>query len=399
LRASHPASSPWWAWPLDLKPVWFDSGGHVPSMFSWIHDAGNPALWWMAIFGIAFVSWQAMRRRNLRLGLIAVAFFWQWLSWARIDRATFQYHFYTALPFFLLALAYLLAELWHGPSRRTWLLARFAGVVALLMPGFLWLLKPELCSLARVNPGEYWEGTVCGAGTGDVVVTTRVFMIVVVLLASLVWLGVVLWRLERRRTRGLETPTWIVQMLLPVALSLAATSWIGAVGPGGVVFHAAMPADSLTSFPVIGGVVAAYFAFTARNPRRFVIGVGVVATLAFAVMYPDLSALWMPNTIQGIYSVLSPTWMYGFWFATNLQASSSVKILSWESGTAVLGALGVAGFAAWAAWERRVALGWRRAVVATGPGGADAAAADEGATDDRAAADPATEPAAVNLPD
>ena len=27
LRAPHPASSPWWAWPLDLKPVWFYQGG------------------------------------------------------------------------------------------------------------------------------------------------------------------------------------------------------------------------------------------------------------------------------------------------------------------------------------------------------------------------------------
>jgi hypothetical protein len=342
----------------------------------------------MAIFGIAFVSWQALRRRNLGLGLIAVAFFWQWLSWARIDRATFQYHFYTALPFFLLALAYLLAELCHGPSRRTWLLARFAGVTALLMPGFLWLLKPELCSLARVNPGEYWEATVCGAGSGNVVVTTRIFLIVVALLASLALLGAVLWRLERRRTRGLEDRTWILQMLLPVAASLAASSLIGAAGPDGVVFHAAMPADSLTFFPVIGGVLAAYFAVTARNPRRFVIGFGVVATLAFAVMYPDLSALWMPNTIQGIYSVLSPTWMYGFWFATNLQESSVVKIISWESGTAVLGSLGVAGFAAWAAWERRVALGWRRAGLE--------AARELGAT---VADDAPLEPAPLNLPD
>jgi hypothetical protein len=52
LRASHAASSPWWAWPMDLKPVWFDSGGDVPGMSSWIHDGGNPALWWMAIFGM-----------------------------------------------------------------------------------------------------------------------------------------------------------------------------------------------------------------------------------------------------------------------------------------------------------------------------------------------------------
>ena len=43
-----------------------------------------------------------------------IAFACQWLAWARIDRATFQYHYYTSVPFLLLALAYFLAELWHG---------------------------------------------------------------------------------------------------------------------------------------------------------------------------------------------------------------------------------------------------------------------------------------------
>ena len=62
----------------------------------------------------AFVAWQAFRRRSAALALIAIAFAVQWISWARIDRAAFQYHYYTALPFVFLALAYFLAELWHG---------------------------------------------------------------------------------------------------------------------------------------------------------------------------------------------------------------------------------------------------------------------------------------------
>ncbi len=198
LRSPHAASSPWWAWPLDLKPVWFESGGNVPGMFSWIHDGGNPALWWMAIAGIAFVTWQALKRRNLGLGLIAVAFFWQWLSWARIDRAAFEYHFYTALPFFLLALAYFMAELWHGPSRLTWLLARVAGAGALLLPGVLWLLKPGLCGLARVDVTQYFQNTACGSGTGDVVITTRDLLIGLIVAAALVATAIVWWRLERR---------------------------------------------------------------------------------------------------------------------------------------------------------------------------------------------------------
>ena len=61
----------------------------------------------------------AFRRRSLALALIAIGFAAQWIPWARIDRAAFQYHYYTALPFVVLALAYFIAELWHGASRRT----------------------------------------------------------------------------------------------------------------------------------------------------------------------------------------------------------------------------------------------------------------------------------------
>ncbi|HEX9044735.1 MAG TPA: phospholipid carrier-dependent glycosyltransferase, partial [Candidatus Limnocylindrales bacterium] len=116
LRAPHAASSPWWAWPLDLKPVWFYQGTFNTGTAGAIYDAGNLVLWWLAIPAMAFISWQSYRRRSLALALVAVAFFWQWLPWARIDRATFQYHYYTGVPFLLLALAYLVAELWHGPS-------------------------------------------------------------------------------------------------------------------------------------------------------------------------------------------------------------------------------------------------------------------------------------------
>ena len=76
---------------------------------------------------MVFAAVMAYRRRSLALALITIGFAAQWMPWARIDRAAFQYHYYTALPFLILALAYFVAELWHGPSRRTWLVARIAG--------------------------------------------------------------------------------------------------------------------------------------------------------------------------------------------------------------------------------------------------------------------------------
>ena len=77
----------------------------------------------------------AFRRRSLALALIAIGFAASGSPWARIDRAAFQYHYYTALPFLILALAYLVAELWHGASRRTWLWLRIAGRAAIVGTG------------------------------------------------------------------------------------------------------------------------------------------------------------------------------------------------------------------------------------------------------------------------
>jgi hypothetical protein len=361
LRATHPASSPWWAWPMDLKPVWFESIGYSGDTGSMIYDGGNPALWWMAIFAMAFICWQAFKRRSLGLALIAVAFFWQWVSWSRIDRATFQYHFYTALPFFLLGLAYFLAELWHGPSRRTWLLARFAAAAALLFPAATWLLKDPLCEIARVNASNNsFKGIICGSGTGDVRIETRILLIAIVLVVALAVLALVLWRLERRQDAGQVDRWWVVQLLVPVGVAGVLLWWLGQNGPRGIIFEAALPTDLLflVLLPILA--VLAFVAITARNPRRFVLGVCAFAIAAFVALYPNLSALPMPNAIISVYNGLLPTWFYGFEFSTNLQPSSSVSPFGTWSIALAMVALLVAGAVAWAAWERRVVMGLRR---------------------------------------
>src|SRR5918992_3282620 len=96
-----------------------------------------------------------------------------WLPWARIDRATFQYHIYTSLPFAFLVLAYFFSDLWHGPSRRTWLYARATAAVALLGPALLWLGRAPLCAVAGGYPANP-ASEACGAVRGQLVVTDRV---------------------------------------------------------------------------------------------------------------------------------------------------------------------------------------------------------------------------------
>ncbi len=116
LSTPHAASSPWWAWPFDLKPVWFYQDSFAGNTTAAIYNAGNLVIWWLGVPAMIFTAIMAYKRRSLALALIAIGFAAQWVSWARIDRAAFQYHYYTALPFVILALAYFLAELWHGPE-------------------------------------------------------------------------------------------------------------------------------------------------------------------------------------------------------------------------------------------------------------------------------------------
>ena len=56
LTAPHPASSPWWAWPLDLKPVWFYQEGLAGGTSAAIYDAGNLVIWWLGRAAMVFVS-------------------------------------------------------------------------------------------------------------------------------------------------------------------------------------------------------------------------------------------------------------------------------------------------------------------------------------------------------
>ena len=83
-----------------------------------------------------------------------------WLPWSRIDRATFQYHFFTSAAVLVMALAYFLAELWHGPSPGTWQLRAILGGSAIIGAPLLWLFRVPLCGLADPRAGQQGHGGV-----------------------------------------------------------------------------------------------------------------------------------------------------------------------------------------------------------------------------------------------
>jgi hypothetical protein len=335
LRSAHAASSPWWAWPFDLKPVWFYQDQFANGTTAAIYDAGNLVIFWLAVPAVAWVAYQAWRRRSLPLTLIVVAIAALWLPWARIDRATFQYHVYTTLPFAILALAYFLAELWHGPPRRTWLLARVAAAVAIVGPPLLWIGRAPLCALAntqKVNP----NGQACGAVSEQLVVTDAALVSFLVLVAGLT---VFAWQLRKavaaRRSALVEGdggagagasgsarrgPGPLVVPALVIGVTAVALVLAQLLLPGNPVFQGPLGLlgpYALATVLLVPLAVLAFLVLVARDPRRFAVGVVGAAALWFVLWYPNLSGLPLPTSASQKYLFALPSYNYDFQFAVN----------------------------------------------------------------------------------
>jgi hypothetical protein len=218
-----------------------------------------------------------------------------------------------------MALGYFIAELWHGPSRRTWTAARVAAVFALFAPVILWLIrKPILCNLAgveTVSPGSQ----ACHGDPGNLVVTPAAAALAVV--AVVVLIVVVRLMLNLSRPRGDGRPVGPAD-LLPLA--------IAAVVGGAVIALTRMLPSDATLFSV-PGIVPEFIALiiaiplglialqvvTARDSRRFAAGFVLAAGAWFVVLYPNIAALPLPSAFVNAYQGLLPTYLYAFQFSVN----------------------------------------------------------------------------------
>ena len=112
LTSPHPAGSPWWSWPLVLKPVYWYYGQSEDGS-AVIYDAGNVVLYWGALAAVVWCAVAAVRARSLSLGVVVLALAVQLVAWVPITRVLFFYHFFTALPWYFLALTAALVYLWE----------------------------------------------------------------------------------------------------------------------------------------------------------------------------------------------------------------------------------------------------------------------------------------------
>lgn len=136
LRAGHAYASPWWSWPLVVRPVWLYEraldGGRVVTLYA----MGNPILWWAFAPAMVWAAIRWIRWRNAGDGLMLAGFLGAWLPWLVVSRVTFAQYFLPAVPFGALGVASALEELQTRFGRRgSWITS---GYVALVVAAFVY---------------------------------------------------------------------------------------------------------------------------------------------------------------------------------------------------------------------------------------------------------------------
>jgi len=118
-RATHPYASPWWSWPLMLRPVayWQNFPAHGNVALIW--GGGNPLTWWAVVPAMMITGARTMERPNLARIFMVAGFLAYYIIWIPIGRILFLYHYLPSLYIGYLALAAILADMWHGEAK-TW---------------------------------------------------------------------------------------------------------------------------------------------------------------------------------------------------------------------------------------------------------------------------------------
>ncbi|HPK16069.1 MAG TPA: phospholipid carrier-dependent glycosyltransferase [Clostridia bacterium] len=114
LTATHDYQSPWWQWPLILRPMWYYVNYDVAEGYiGTISALGNPAVWWVCCVGSAMALIKLIRGKiapDMTWLALFVALLAEIAPWVLVTRCTFIYHYFASVPFIILITANLLRK-------------------------------------------------------------------------------------------------------------------------------------------------------------------------------------------------------------------------------------------------------------------------------------------------
>lgn len=114
LTATHPYSSKWYTWPFMIRSVyyWNQPSTTTPTE-SKIYLLGNPFIWWASTVAMLYLLFSSIGRnffKNKTALILLGGYLLNYLPFIGIGRVMFLYHYFSALIFAILALAYLIDQ-------------------------------------------------------------------------------------------------------------------------------------------------------------------------------------------------------------------------------------------------------------------------------------------------
>lgn len=147
LVATHPYSSRWYQWLVDGYPILYYLHYFGDGTKSVIAAFLSPVFCWSGLIAIIMCAFVAIRKRTSKAVFIVIGYLAQVLPWVLVTRLTFEYHYFPATVFLILAICYLFNEMLERKIKNAdrWLIA--FGAVSVL----LFIMYYPVISGARVS--------------------------------------------------------------------------------------------------------------------------------------------------------------------------------------------------------------------------------------------------------
>ena len=118
LVSTHPYASPWWQWPVMIRPIFYFSKTLPDGLKMGISSFGNPALWWTGIIALFYTIYLWSVKKNKNALFIMISYGSQFLPWVLISRTTYIYHYFPSVIFVAMMVTYMFKDIINRKDKR-----------------------------------------------------------------------------------------------------------------------------------------------------------------------------------------------------------------------------------------------------------------------------------------
>lgn len=141
LTEHHPYQSPWWSWPLGIRPIWLEFKDIGQGKYVAIIEMINIPLIWLGVLAFFYSLWEMRYKNNEQLVFLILTILVLFLPWALVKRITFLYLFLPVVPLLIILEANFLGKLLKNKSI---VLKIIACILIFLIAGFFLYFYPLL---------------------------------------------------------------------------------------------------------------------------------------------------------------------------------------------------------------------------------------------------------------